>query len=45
MKTNQKKDKQSINFGKREDILAWAKVFGQMALVSKVVEEIIKLFI
>jgi hypothetical protein len=45
MKSLNKRDKQGLKVGRTNEVLTWAKVLGQIVLIGKIVEEIIKLFV
>jgi hypothetical protein len=43
MKTNWKKAAPDIKHKKSDELIAWAKVLGQLTVILKVLEELIKL--
>jgi len=45
MKSYNKTNKEGLNVRRTNEVLAWAKVLGQIVLIGKMVEEIIKLFV
>jgi hypothetical protein len=40
-----KRNNLDFNVGRIDEVLAWSKVLGQIVLIGKIVEEIIKLFV